>query len=139
MLSVIGSNMKKNLYYRAKNIPVPSKKLYKQILISTVRKFIHNARWKATFFLKQMKPRHKNTYKYKSTNPLIFVNKIRHFEVRIAKLEKNVKYKQKVNDFQRGLNKDTQRIKSDKRVMNRGTNPQIFTIWNVGNTKNKLG
>ena len=86
-----------------------------------------------------MKPRHKNTYKYKSTNPLIFVNKIRHFEVRIAKLEKNVKYKQKVNDFQRGLNKDTQRIKSDKRVMNRGTNPQIFTIWIVGNTKYKLG
>ena len=92
MLSVIGSNMKKNLYYRAKNIPVPSKKLYKQILISTVRKFIHNARWKATFFLKQIKPKYKNTYNFKSTNPAPFDEKMKHFEEKIAKHVKNVKF-----------------------------------------------
>jgi hypothetical protein len=113
-----GSNMEKvSLPYSAKNIPVPNRNVYQQMLISKSRKFVHNARWKAYFYLKpSAKPKSKENYGFKSTAPAPSVLELKIFEDRIANLVKNVKFDRSPNHFQKTLKIDEKKIKSDPRA-----------------------
>ena len=65
-----------SLPYSTKNIPVPKKNTYKQIMISKCNKTYNTMRWKAYFFLNpSKKPKPKNNYNFKSTEPAPHVPK----------------------------------------------------------------
>ena len=108
---------KVNFNYSTKNIPVPSRNLYRQMVIAKSQKFIHNARWKAHFFLNpQDNPSTKNNFGFKSTNPAPIITQLKFFEEQLVKLVKNIKFGRKPNNFQNELKKDEKIIKSDKKA-----------------------
>ena len=95
---------KVNLDYSTKNIPVPSRNLYQQMVIAKTQKFIHNARWKAHFFLNPQKNSNtKNYFGFKSTNPAPSVLQFKFFEDQLVKLVKNIKFGRKPTNFQNEL------------------------------------
>ena len=101
----------KSLQYSTKNIPVPSRKLYYETLITKVKKFVHRGRWKAYFTLNpNKKPKQKQNYGFKSTAAAPFVTQMKFFEDKLADLVKNVKFNRKPNKFQQTLKKDAQKI-----------------------------
>ena len=112
---------KESLDYSTKNIPVPSRKLYRKILTGKTQKFIHNARWRGYFCLHpNEKSPNKETYGLKSTSPAPFVQEMKIFEEKLAKLITNVKFDRKPNHFQRMLKTEETRIKSETRVFVKG-------------------
>ena len=58
---------KVNFAQSTKNIAVPDKTTFLHMLISSADKFLHNARWKAHFFLKPSNSKGKETFDFKST------------------------------------------------------------------------
>ena len=59
-----------NLGQSTKNIPIPSKDVYRQALVNAIDKFLYNARWKAYFLLNPDKKPEKarETFGFKSLN-----------------------------------------------------------------------
>ena len=107
-----------SLQYSTKNIPVPSRKLYRESMITRAKDWVHRARWKAYFTLNpRRKPQHKNNYKFKSTEPAPTVTEMKIFEHRFANLVRNVKFTKNPNQFQETLKQDTQKILSDHRAL----------------------
>ena len=124
--------------YSKKNIPLPSEKLYKTILIEKVELLIKRMRWKAHLY--------ENSGLNKS-NPLSYIFKSRkyppqhkdlmQFENDLLELIKSLKFKKVKNKFLDQLHKDITSIKKSKNVF-------IFAekTWNIyeadKNTYNKL-
>ena len=113
-----GSTMEKDsLAYSTKNIPVPSRNMYHQMMIAKAKKFVHNARWKAFFYLKpNSKPNSKQTFGFKSTAPAPFVPELKEFESQITNLVQNIQFGRNPNHFQKTLRTDEKRIKSETRA-----------------------
>ena len=81
-----------SLEYSTKNIPVPSNNTYFQMMIRRVEKFIHNARWKANFFLHpEKKPQKKQYFGFKSNTPSPQINELKEFENELVSLSSTQK------------------------------------------------
>ena len=96
-----GSTMEKHsLAYSTKNIPVPSRNMYLQMMIAKAQKFVHNAKWKAFFYLKpNSKPKSKQTYGFKSTSSAPYVPELKEFEGEFANLVKNIQFGRSPNNL----------------------------------------
>ena len=112
------SDMEKtSLPYSTKTIPVPPDDTYLQTLIRRGKKFIHNCRWKAFFYLNpDKKPQQKQTFGFKSTSPAPHVMELKNFENNFVSLIASIKFDRKQNHFQTQLKKDVRLIKSEKRA-----------------------
>ena len=72
---------KVNLGHSIKNIPIPSKNVYCQALISSIDKFLNNMRWRAYFFLNpDKKQSSKENFGFKSLKCAPVVTEIKDFE-----------------------------------------------------------
>ena len=110
-----------NLGYSMKNIPMPSKKVYLQMLINSIEKFTRNLRWRAYFFQNpNSKPNSKKTYNFKSLTPAPFVEDLKEFEDKLANLLKEIKFTKKHNNFQNKLEKDLKEIQNAKQIFASG-------------------
>ena len=106
-----------NLGYSTKNIPVPSKNTYLQILISSMEKLNHRMRWKAFFELNpETKSKSKETFGFKSTAPAPYVPELKEFQDKMINLAKNITFGNKPNHFQQKLRADEQRIKNESKA-----------------------
>ena len=79
-------------------------------------------RWKAYFFLNpSKKPKPKNNYNFKSTEPAPHVPELKHFEAKFADLIKNIKFGRRPNHFQQQLKKDEQILGFLSKLINQTT------------------
>ena len=86
-------------------------------MIAKAPKFVHNAKWKAFFYLKpNSKPKSKQTYGFKSTSSAPYVPELKEFEGEFAKLVKNIQFGRSPNNFQKQLKQDENKIKAENRV-----------------------
>ena len=108
----------KTLSYSTKNIPVPNKNTYKQILIQKAEKFNRNMRWKAYFFLNpSKKTKTKNNFKFKSISPAPSnITQLKHFEEKFANMLKSIQFGRHSNHFLQQLKKDEKDIKSETKI-----------------------
>ena len=100
-----------------KNIPLPSEKLYKTILIEKVELFIKRMRWKVHLY---------ENSGLNTSNPLNYIFKSRkcppkhknlmQFENDLLELIKSLKFKKVKNKFLDQLHKDITSIKKSKNV-----------------------
>ena len=106
-----------NLGHSIKDIPVPNKKVYLQILINSVEKFIQNLRWKTLFYLKPSTKEVKNTFGFKSTKTPPAVPELKPFEDDIIDMMKNIELNNKTNPFQQKLKTEQNNIKEEPKLI----------------------
>ena len=112
---------KTSLPYSTKNIPVPSKNIYIQSVINKGAKCFNTLRWKANFFLHpETRPKQKNNFNFKSTNPAPHVKELKEFEDKFMSLVKGIKFGKQLNHFQQKLREDVKKIKQENRVHIKG-------------------
>ena len=105
---------KVNWGYSTKNIPYPSDKEYRQILIEKTSKFLKNARWKAFYFLRpNQNTVVKENYGFQSEKNPPEVPELKPFENRIISLVENVQFRKKnwrKGSFQHQMSKDIKKF-----------------------------
>ena len=80
------------------------------MMINKGEKFVHNISWKAYFYLNpEKKPKIKENFGFKSTNPAPFVHELQPFKKKFIKFLKNVKYGRQPNHFQQELKTDVKK------------------------------
>ncbi|GFS22017.1 hypothetical protein ElyMa_006939800 [Elysia marginata] len=84
--------------------------------VEMIEIFVKNLRWKAFFLNPDKKPANKETYGFKSTNSPPQVPELKQFENDLISITSNLRFKKQSDDFQRNLQKDINRIRSDKRI-----------------------
>ena len=109
--------IKRSYNYSAKNIPLPSEKLYKIILIEKVELVIKRMRWKAHLY---------ESSSYEATNPLHRLFKSRNcppqhkyliqFENDIIELIKSVTFRKLHNKFQNTLQNGINSLKKSRNM-----------------------
>ena len=97
---------KASLPYSTKNIPVPRRKLYRQVFISKLCKFQNKVRWKTFIYLHpdKFKPTDKETYGFKSTESAPFCPELQEFETKLENLLTGIKFGRLPNLFQNNQN-----------------------------------
>ena len=89
-----------NYGHSLKNIPVPDKKTYLQMLVNSTEKFMKNLRWKTFFYLNPNdKPDRSEKYGFKSIKAAPGVPEIKAFEDDLIDLVKNVEFDKNLNHF----------------------------------------
>ena len=104
-----------NLGHSVKDIPVPNEKVYMQMMINSVEKFIWNLRWKTIFFLKPSQKEKKNTFGFKSLNTPEVVPELKPFEDDLIDMVKNIEFEKKSNPFQNQLKSELKEIHNQKK------------------------
>ena len=103
--------------YSMKNIPIPSKKLYREMLIEKVELLIKRMRWKAHLFESsgkgQSNPLH---YVFKSRKCPLQHKDLIAFENDLLKLIRSITFRKVRNKFQGNLRKDIMSIKKSKNI-----------------------
>ena len=95
-----------NFGYSLKNIAIPEKKVYLQMLISSAEKVIQAVRWRTANYLNPPKSKNKKeNFGFRSTKPDPAVPELKAFEDDVLKLVESVKFNNKTNDFQEKLKK----------------------------------
>ena len=88
-----------NLGHSVKDIPVPNKNVYMQMMINSVEKFLQNLRWKNIFFLNPSSKQENNTFGFKSTKTPTAVPELKPFEDDMIDLMKNLEFENRTNPF----------------------------------------
>ena len=108
---------KLNIGYSTKNIHLPSRNDYPQRLIEKTEQ-LRRMRWKAHFFLNpDTTSIPKETYGFKSTKNPPPIEELKDFEDDMLKMIQSVKFKQVNNPFLNKLKEETDRIKSEPKLL----------------------
>ena len=87
------------------------------MLINSAEKFIRAVRWRAVNFLNPSKTNNKKeNFGFRSAKPAPSVPELKAFEDGMLDLVKNVQFREKTNEFQEKLKKDSLNIKSETKV-----------------------
>lgn len=103
--------------YSKKNIPIPSEKEYKILLLSKVERFTKRMRWKALEFLGKLGSTRKETFGFKSTRCPQPVNELAAFEADLISMIKNLEFRSFKNTFQQKLKDDVKYIKESDNLL----------------------
>ena len=90
-----------NLEHSIKDIPVPKPKVYKQMMINSLEKFMQNLRWKVIFFLNPQYSQKKETFGFKSNAVPDPVTELKPFEDDLVDMVKNIEFRNVNNNFQK--------------------------------------
>ena len=103
---------KLNFQYSTKNIPIASKTTYKKSFIEKTENFLKRMRWKAFYFNNKSNPATENVEKYnfKSTNTPPQDSALKLFEYDMAKLIREIKFREIRTPFQNQLKNDVNKI-----------------------------
>ena len=102
--------------YSRKNIPIPSKGLYKRKLVEMAEYLIKRMRWKALFFLKPETFSDENEmYGFKLTKSPPRIPELEEFEKKLFSMIENVKFKPVNNTFQEQLSADLESIRNSNK------------------------
>ena len=101
-----------------KNIPVPDKKTFQQMLINSKEKFSINLRWR-TFFHKNppAQANKANKFKFKSINKAPADPDLKPVEDELTNIIKDVQFEEFLNPLQRELKKVKANINSEPNVI----------------------
>ena len=106
-----------NIGYSTKNIHLPSRNDYPQRLIEKTEQ-LRRMRWKVHFFLNpDTTSIPKETYGFKSTKNPPPIEELKDFEDDMLKMIQSVKFKQVNNPFLNKLKEETDRIKSEPKLL----------------------
>ena len=107
-----------NLGHSVKDIPVPNKKLYMQMMINSAERFIQNLRWRVIFSLNTNNKEEKNTYGFKSTKTPPVVPELKPFEDEFIGVIKNIEFDEnRTNAFQEKLKTEVKNIKNEPNLI----------------------
>ena len=113
----------KHYNYSMKNLPIPSEKLYKMMLLEKVELLVKRMRWKVHLFenndIRQCNPLH---YIFKSRKTPPQHKDLVAFENDSVKLMQSVAFKNSYNDFQDQMKSDIESIKKYKNIFADQTN-----------------
>ena len=112
--------------YSKKNIPIPSEKEYKILLLSKVERFTKRMRWKALEFLGKLGSTRKETFGFKSTRCPQPVNELAAFEADLISMIKNLEFRSFKNTFQQKLKDDVKYIKESDRQRDAKLHPTVI-------------
>ena len=102
-----------NFDYSAKSIPLADERTYNEMMIYAVEKFGKELTWRAWHKLNpNAKTTNKETFDLKSTKAPPNVPELKPFKEGLAKLVKNVKFKERSNTFMGKLNMEIKRVDS---------------------------
>lgn len=101
-----------------KNIGIPTTSGYLKRLIEMTEKLTQRMRWKAYFFLNpDKKPKHKESFGFKTKNSAPHIKELTSFEQDMTKLVQDIKFKPHNNKLQTKLRQDAKQIKSSNKVL----------------------
>ena len=106
-----------NLEHSVKDIPVPSRKEYQQMMISSFEKFRRNLRWKVIHFFNPNQSKTKETYGFKSIKNPSQPKEVKDFENDLIDMIKNIQFETKTNPFQQKLNSEKEMIKNEPKLV----------------------
>ena len=106
-----------NFEHSVKDIPVPSRKEYQQMMINSTEKFTKNLRWKVLHFLKPFKKQSKETYGFKSPKDPKAIPETKDFENDLIDLIKNIEFVNKTNPFQQKSKNEKEMIMNKPKMI----------------------
>ena len=106
-----------NFGHSVKDIPVPSRKEFQQMMISSLEKFRRNLRCKVLYFLKPNQSKSKETYGFKSIKNPPQPQEIKEFENDLIDMVKNIEFESKTNPFQQKLNTEKEMIRNEPKLV----------------------
>ena len=106
-----------NLGHSTKDIPVPSIKVIKNMIISSSEKFFRSLDYKVFFFLNPRNKDPKENYQFNSIRNPPKMDEIQPFKDSVADLIKNIEYEEKQNDFQNKLKAEVKKIQKDENLI----------------------
>ena len=101
-----------NLRYSKKNIPIPSRHEYKQMLVAKTKNLIRRMRWKVMEFDGKLQPSSKWIFGFRTLNLPSPSPDLDKFECDLMDMICNVKFRRVENDFQRQMKEDIIKIKN---------------------------
>ena len=108
---------KVNLGHSTNDIPLPPRKLYRQMMINSVEKFSQNLGWKVLFFLNPSHKQSKENFGFKSTKLPPPIPQLKDFEKDLIDLMKNIEFLNQRNDFQDKLKTEEEAIKNEDKLL----------------------
>ncbi|MCP3850980.1 MAG: hypothetical protein GY694_12190, partial [Gammaproteobacteria bacterium] len=117
---------KSSINYSLKNIPLPTEDTYYKLLFPKVVSFCQRLRWRAFFYLKELKNKLKgdldndenieneeenNNFGFNTEKSAPPCHLLRDFENDLTALVSNLKFNNKKNNFQKSLARDVEKIK----------------------------
>ena len=105
------------LDHSVKDIPVPSRKEYQQMVINSGEKFMKNLRWKVLHFFRPNMRNSKETYEFKSLKNPPPIPEIKPFENDLIDLIKNIEFENKTNPFQQQLKNEKEMVKNEPKII----------------------
>ena len=107
------------IFQPKKNIPIPSRNSYLNLLIAQTGKFLNALRWRVFFFKYGDKNKTKQeNYGFKSQNSAPIDRDLIPFETDMRKMIKNIKFShEEPNDLLKKMEKDISNIKKDPRLL----------------------
>ena len=106
-----------DLGHSVKDIPVPSRKEYQQMVINSGEKFMKNLRWKVLHFFRPNMRNPKETYEFKSLKNPPPIPEIKPFENDLIDLIKNIEFENKTNPFQQQLKNEKEMVKNEPKMI----------------------
>ena len=107
-----------NFGHSVKDIPVPSEKKTRMIVVNSGGKFLKSMRWRVCHFLKMFKPTQKETYGFKTIRDPPAVPELKEFEDDFIELIKNIEFrKNNINKQQQKLKREKDMIEKETRVI----------------------
>ena len=99
--------------HSAKNVPIHTKKTYRQSLINSFERFSRNLRFKSFYFLNpDDRPQQRELYGFKSISPAPFVPEIKPFEDDLIQLIQNVEFMPRSNQFLENMKQEKLKIET---------------------------
>ena len=106
-----------SLLYSKKNIPIPSKHSFLQLLVAKTESFIRRIRWKALAFDGKLVPSGKRTFGFRTMNNPPPHPELKKFEEDLMKMIRNIEFRPVKNDLQTQMKVDLNSIKRSGKVI----------------------
>ena len=106
-----------NLGHSVKDIPVPSRKEYKKMMINSYLRFTRNMRWRVLHFLNPSRKQMKETFGFKSLKNPPVIDELVDFENDFRELVFNIEFEEKPNHFQQKLQSEKEKIMKEPHLI----------------------
>ena len=106
-----------NYEHSTKDIPVPSEKVYLNMMINSIETLDHKVSWEAKIFLDKSKATKKNTYGFPSLNSADKMEECVQFRQDLVDMVKNIKFKERHSAFQSKLKSEIATIKNEGKLI----------------------
>ena len=106
-----------NFGHSVKDIPVPSKKEYRLMMINSAEKYMRNLRWRVLHFLNPNKNPPKETYGFKSIKNPKAIPELKDFEADLIDMVTKIEFEVRTNKFQQKLNKEKESIEKEPKLI----------------------